>query len=69
VYSLAVLALNRKTSAASHMVSSRFPLTVGSAVLPPVRYRFHFVLTLRNFDPDSHDSSHHACSLRWKRAF
>ena len=39
-YSLTVLALNRKTSAASHMVSSRFPLTVGFAVLLPVRNRF-----------------------------
>ncbi len=39
-YSLTVLALNRKTSAASHMVSSRFPLTVGFAVLLPVRNSF-----------------------------
>jgi hypothetical protein len=39
-YSLTVLALNRKTSAALHMVSSRFPLTVGFAVLLPVRNPF-----------------------------
>jgi hypothetical protein len=39
-YSLTVLALNRKTSAASHMVSSGFPLTVGFAVLLPVRTPF-----------------------------
>ena len=32
--------LNRKTSAASHMASGRFPLTVGFAVLLPVRNRF-----------------------------
>jgi hypothetical protein len=59
-------------AAASHMVSSRFPLTVGFAVLLPVRNPFqssYFVLTLRNFDPDSHHSSHHPCSPRWKRAF
>jgi hypothetical protein len=59
-YSLTVLALNRKTSAVLHMVSSRFPLSVGFAVLLPVRILFspqHFVLTLRNFDQIS--TTHH----------
>jgi len=47
-------------------------MTVGFAVLLSSAIVFnlqHFVLTLRNFDPDSHDSSHHPCSVRWKRAF
>ena len=45
VYSLTVLALNCKTPAVSHMVGSRFPLTVGFAVLLPCPQSFSILNT------------------------
>ena len=40
------------------------PHVVMSTVFAIVFNPQHFVLTPRNFDPDSHDSSHHPCSPR-----